>query len=169
MRFAKLVQAVASKAIQEVTTAPSAYMLSEDALVSLNSGSTLFMWTGKGVPLDLRSKVFEIADEIKTANNLPEDCTVEIVKQNLEGPLFTQHFADWDSVQMEAAGVAKSIAVKGEEAVKGAAEPPAATARAADFKAACTNPEPPMVDDGSGTKKVCSGICAFLVNWHTEM
>lgn len=152
-------QAVASKTIQDVTEAPSAYMLSEDALVALCSGSTLFMWTGKGVPLELRSTIFELADEIKTANGLPETCTVEVVKQTLEGPLFTQHFADWDSAQIEAAGVAKSIAVKGEEAVKGAAEPPAVAARTADFKAATTCPEPPMVDDGSGTKKVQCMLC----------
>lgn len=146
-----LLQAVVSQAVQEVTDAPSAYMLSEDALVALHSGSTLFMWTGRGVPLSLRSSIFELADEIKSANSLPADCTVEVVKQALEGPLFTQHFPDWDSAQLEAAGLAKSIAVKGDEAVNGAA----VTARAADFKAASTNPEPPMVDDGSGTKKAC--------------
>lgn len=153
-RAVNLMQAVESKTIQAVTAVPSAYMLSQDAVVALQSGSTLFMWTGKGVPLELRNQVFELADEIKTANSLPDSCSVEVVKQSLEGPLFTQHFADWDSVQMEAAGVAKSIAVKGEEAVKGGAVPAAVTARAADFKATSTNPEPPMVDEGSGTKKV---------------
>jgi hypothetical protein len=99
------VQAVTSKTIQEVTTEPSAYMLSADALVALHTASTLFMWTGKAVPMQLRTTIFEIADEIKTANGLPEACTIEVVKQTLEGPLFTQHFPDWDSAQMEAAGV----------------------------------------------------------------
>lgn len=93
-----------SKTFHEVTAEPSAYMLSEDALVSLLSGSTLFMWTGKGVPLEFRNRVFELADDLKAANSLPADYSVEVVKQTLEGPLFTQHFPDWDNVQMEAAG-----------------------------------------------------------------
>ena len=161
-----MLQAVASQAVKEVTAALSAYMLSEDAVVALSSGSTLFMWTGRGVPLALRSGIFELADEIKSSNSLPADCNVEVVKQALEGPLFTQHFPDWDAAQLEAAGVAKSIAVKGEAAVKGAsAEAPAVAARAADFKAASTNPEPPLVDDGSGTKKARPPALCRVCMW----
>lgn len=150
------VQVVESKETKAVEAVPSAYMLTSDVLLVMHAGSSVFVWIGKAVPMALRDEAFAIADAIKADNGIGAEVPVEAVKQSLEGPLFTAHFEDWDSVQLAAVQEAKRIAVLGAEAATAAADAEAAEARKRDLEALAAggSEEPAMVDDGSGTKKV---------------
>lgn len=157
-------QAVASKEIKPVDEAPSAYMLTSDAFLIMRAGGSLWLWVGKAVPLALRGEAFAIAEAVKSDNSIAAEMPVEVVKQSLEGPLFTAHFEDWDSVQLAAAQEAKRIAVLGAEAATAAADAEAAETRKRDLEALAAGGQeaPAMVDDGSGKKQVWRGCVDFL-------
>eukprot|EP00892_Ulva_mutabilis_P012906 jgi/Ulvmu1/9989/UM059_0038.1 len=148
--------AVESKEFKAVDESPSAYMLTSDVFLVMHAGGSLWLWMGKAVPLALRDEAFAIAESIKADNNIGADVPVEVVKQALEGPLFTAHFEDWDGVQLAAAQEAKRIATLGAEAATAAADAETAEARKRDLEslAAGAQEEPAMVDDGSGKKQV---------------
>lgn len=139
-----------------VDAAPSAYMLTSDAFLIMHAGGSMWAWIGKAVPLALRDEAFEAIDSVKAENGIAEEVSVEIVKQALEGPLFTAHFEDWDAAQLAAVQEAKRIAALGAEAATAATDAEAAEARKRDLEALAArgNEEPAMVDDGSGKKQV---------------
>lgn len=151
-----VLQAVESQEIMAVDAAPSAYMLTSDAFLIMRAGGSMWAWIGKAVPLALRDEAFEAIDSVKAENGIAEEVSVEIVKQALEGPLFTAHFEDWDGAQLAAVQEAKRIAALGAEAATAATDAEAAEARKRDLEALAArgNEEPAMVDDGSGTKQV---------------
>lgn len=157
------VQAIESKETKAVEVNPSAYMLTSDVFLVMHAGGSVFVWIGKAVPMALRDDAFTIADAVKADNGIAAEVPVEVVKQALEGPLFTAHFDDWDGVQLAAVQEAKRIAVLGAEAATAAADAEAAEARKRDLEALAAGgaEEPAMVDDGSGKKKVL-----WLTNMH---
>lgn len=150
------VQEVDTKEVKAVEAAPSAFMLTSDAFLFMHAGTSLWVWIGKTVPMTLRDQAFEIAETLKADNGITSDTPVEVVKQALEGPLFTAHFEDWDGAQLAAVQEAKRIAVLGAEAATAAADAEAAEARKRDLEALAARgqTEPAMVDDGSGKKQV---------------
>jgi hypothetical protein len=134
----------------EVDAQPSACMLTADAMLMMYAGGAMWLWQGKALPDELRRNAFSMVDKLRFQNDLPQSAAVNIVKQGLEGPLFTQCFSDWDAVQQAALGEAKVIAVNGSRDGDGE------KGRAVDLVALAKggSEEEAMVDDGSGKKQV---------------
>jgi hypothetical protein len=153
---------VSSRKIQEVSDAPTAYMLTADAMLMLFNGVSIFVWLGRHLPLELRSTAIAMADKLRFQNELPADVSVEVVKQGLEGPAFKDLFPDWRTVQEAALSAAKVLRAMGGNDQE-VAEAAMTSSHAVDVLAmAQLQPEePPPADVGSGERQVatCSG-CA---------
>ena len=147
-----------SRQIKPVSDAPSAYMLTANAMLLLYNGATLFAWLGKRTPAALRSDALALADKFKFQRDLPKDAPVEIVKQGLEGPVFKAALPDWRAVQAAALSAAKALRAAGSEGEGGAAHAVDVLAMAAQQPE-----EEAPVDDGSGAKKARAQIAHCAV------
>jgi gelsolin len=141
---------VVSRRIQPLEAALTAHMLTGDAMLMIYGGGAISAWLGQRVPLELRDAALSTAEKLRFQNDLPKEARVEVVRQGLEGPVFRQHFPDWDAVQRAALAENKAAAAQG------AGANAATAARRADVQAMAASGAAleAMPDDGSGVKKV---------------
>eukprot|EP00210_Caulerpa_lentillifera_P006663 g6366.t1 len=88
----------------EIPSAPGGFKKSElvdNALFILSSGGKIYIWIGKDVSSEVKKNAMKTGNEFLDKQSLPAKTQIQVMKQNIESPMFKGCFQQWEQSSLK--------------------------------------------------------------------